>query len=115
MATVTIKSSAGAEAGSVDLDAVTFGAQLNVPLLHQVVTAQLAKRRAGTQSTKTRAEVRGGGRKPHRQKGTGGARQRHVAFSEFKKTYLSVLFDIAAEAPSLAAVSSASRSSAIEA
>ena len=75
MATVTIKSSAGAEAGSVDLDAVTFGAQLNVPLLHQVVTAQLAKRRAGTQSTKTRAEVRGGGRKPHRQKGTGGARQ----------------------------------------
>ena len=75
MATVTVKSAAGKEAGSVDLDNVTFGAQLNVPLLHQVVTAQLAKRRAGTQSTKTRAEVRGGGRKPHRQKGTGGARQ----------------------------------------
>ena len=75
MATLTVKSAAGKEAGSVDLDDVTFGAQLNVPLLHQVVTAQLAKRRAGTQSTKTRAEVRGGGRKPHRQKGTGGARQ----------------------------------------
>jgi large subunit ribosomal protein L4 len=75
MTTVTIKSTAGTDAGSVDLDATTFGAQLNVPLLHQVVTAQLAKRRAGTQSTKTRAEVRGGGRKPHKQKGTGGARQ----------------------------------------
>ena len=52
-----------------------FGIQPNVPVMHQVVTAQLAARRAGTQSTKTRAEVRGGGRKPYRQKGTGNARQ----------------------------------------
>ena len=52
-----------------------FGIQPNVPVMHQVVTAQLAKRRAGTQSTKTRAEVRGGGSKPYRQKGTGNARQ----------------------------------------
>ena len=48
-----------------------FGVQPNVPVMHQVVTAQLATRRAGTQSTKTRAEVRGGGAKPFRQKGTG--------------------------------------------
>ena len=52
-----------------------FGVQPNVPLMHQVVTAQLAARRSGTQSTKTRAEVRGGGRKPFKQKGTGNARQ----------------------------------------
>ena len=52
-----------------------FGIQPNVPLMHQVVTAQLAARRAGTQSTKTRAEVRGGGAKPYSQKGTGNARQ----------------------------------------
>jgi large subunit ribosomal protein L4 len=52
-----------------------FGVQPNVPLMHQVVTAQLANRRAGTQSTKTRSEVRGGGAKPYRQKGTGNARQ----------------------------------------
>ena len=52
-----------------------FGVQPNVPLMHQVVTAQLAARRSGTQSTKTRAEVRGGGKKPFKQKGTGNARQ----------------------------------------
>ena len=62
----------------LDVDASTeeyFGVQPNVPVMHQVVTAQLAKRRAGTQSTKTRSEVRGGGAKPYRQKGTGNARQ----------------------------------------
>src|SRR5690606_22607449 len=58
-----------------DLDDATFGIQPNVPVMHQVVTAQLAARRAGTQSTKTRSEVRGGGSKPYRQKGTGNARQ----------------------------------------
>ena len=73
--TVTVKSAAGAEVGSVELDAATFGIQPNVPVMHQVVTAQLAHRRAGTQSTKTRAEVAGGGKKPYRQKGTGNARQ----------------------------------------
>ena len=52
-----------------------FGIEPNVPVMHQVVTAQLAARRAGTQSTKTRAEVRGGGAKPWKQKGTGRARQ----------------------------------------
>jgi len=75
MATVTVKSSAGTEKGNVELDAKLFGVEPNVPLMHQVVTAQLANRRAGTQSTKTRAEVRGGGAKPWRQKGTGRARQ----------------------------------------
>jgi large subunit ribosomal protein L4 len=59
----------------VDLDAAVFGIQPNVPVMHQVVTAQLAARRAGTQSTKTRAEVRGGGAKPWKQKGTGRSRQ----------------------------------------
>src|SRR5207342_3778481 len=58
-----------------ELDDAVFGVQPNVPLMHQVVTAQLARRRAGTQSTKTRSEVRGGGAKPYRQKGTGNARQ----------------------------------------
>ncbi len=75
MAQITLKSASGADAGSVELDDAVFGVQPNVPLMHQVVTAQLAKRRAGTQSTKTRSEVRGGGAKPYRQKGTGNARQ----------------------------------------
>jgi large subunit ribosomal protein L4 len=57
------------------LDQAVFGVQPNVPVMHQVVTAQLAARRAGTQSTKTRAEVRGGGAKPWKQKGTGRGRQ----------------------------------------
>src|SRR5215207_3683762 len=75
MSTVTVRTATGGESGSVELPADVFGVQPNVPLMHQVVTAQLARRRAGTQSTKTRAEVRGGGAKPYRQKGTGNARQ----------------------------------------
>ena len=75
MASVTVRDPAGAETGTVELDAATFGIEPNVAVLHQVVTAQLAAARAGTQSTKTRAEVRGGGAKPWRQKGTGRARQ----------------------------------------
>ena len=75
MATVKVKTTAGKENGTVELSDTVFGIQPNVPVMHQVVTAQLAHRRAGTQSTKTRAEVSGGGRKPFRQKGTGGARQ----------------------------------------
>lgn len=75
MTTITMKTPAGADAGSLELDANTFGIEPNVPVMHQVVTAQLAARRAGTQSTKTRAEVSGGGRKPWKQKGTGRARQ----------------------------------------
>ena len=62
-------------AGSVELDEKVFGIQPNMPVMHQVVTAQLAARRAGTQSTKTRAEVRGGGAKPWKQKGTGRGRR----------------------------------------
>lgn len=69
------RSSSGELLGRVDLDPSIFGVTVNVPLLHQVITAQLAARRSGTQSTRTRAEVRGGSAKPFRQKGTGNARQ----------------------------------------
>ena len=65
----------GKKAGTADLEESWFGIEPNVPVMHQVVTAQLAARRAGTQTTMTRAEVRGGGAKPWRQKGTGRARQ----------------------------------------
>jgi large subunit ribosomal protein L4 len=75
MAQITLKNAAGKDAGTVELDDHTFGIQPNVPVMHQVVTAQLAARRSGTQSTKTRSEVSGGGAKPFRQKGTGNARQ----------------------------------------
>ncbi len=75
MATVDVLDAKGEKSGSAELDDATFGIQPNVAVMHQVVTAQLAARRAGTQSTKTRAEVRGGGAKPWKQKGTGRARQ----------------------------------------
>ena len=70
-----VRSQQGSVTATVELDPAIFAVKPNVPLLHQVVTAQLAAARAGTQSTKTRAEVRGGGAKPYRQKGTGRARQ----------------------------------------
>jgi large subunit ribosomal protein L4 len=70
-----VKSPAGGAAGSVDVPEDLFGITPNAAVMHQVVTAQLAAARAGTQSTKTRAEVAGGGAKPWRQKGTGRARQ----------------------------------------
>ena len=73
--TVDVRDVTGSSTGSVTLDESLFGIQPNVPVMHQVVTAQLAAARAGTQSTKTRAEVAGGGKKPFRQKGTGRARQ----------------------------------------
>ncbi len=72
--TVTRRSVDGTELGPVDLEPSLFGIEPNLAVLHQVVTAQLAAARSGTQSTKTRAEVRGGGTKPFRQKGTGRAR-----------------------------------------
>lgn len=72
---VTKRNQKGEDLGQIDLDPMIFGHQPNIALLHQVVTAQLAAARAGTQSTKTRAEVSGGGAKPFRQKGTGRARQ----------------------------------------
>jgi large subunit ribosomal protein L4 len=76
MATIDVRSSSGGgKSGSVELPDEVFGVQINVPVMHRVVRAQLAAARAGTHSTKTRAEVRGGGRKPWRQKGTGRARQ----------------------------------------
>ena len=83
MASLTLKNASGKDAGSVDLDDAIFGLEPNVPLMHQVVTAQLAARRAGTQSAKTRAEVRGGGRKPYAQKGTGNARQGSIRAPQF--------------------------------
>jgi large subunit ribosomal protein L4 len=74
MATVTLRSSSGSESGTVELADDIFGIEPNVPVMHQVVVAQLAAKRAGTQSTKTRSEVSGGGAKPFKQKGTGRAR-----------------------------------------
>ena len=74
MPSVDIFTKDGGTAGSIELDEAIFGIQPNVPVMHQVVTAQLAAARSGTQSTLTRAEVRGGGAKPWRQKGTGRAR-----------------------------------------
>ncbi|BAU94913.1 50S ribosomal protein L4 [Corynebacterium suranareeae] len=69
--------------GSVDLPAEIFDREVSVALLHQVVNAQLAAARQGTHSTKTRGEVRGGGRKPFRQKGTGRARQGSIRAPHF--------------------------------
>src|SRR5690349_1107805 len=84
MATVTVKSPSGDDAGSIELAEGLFGITPNVPVMHQVVTAQLAARRAGTQSTKTRAEVAGGGAKPWKQKGTGRARQGSIRSPQWK-------------------------------
>ena len=75
MPSVDVRTAAGASSGTVELDDAIFGVRPHVPVLHQVVTAQLAAARRGTQSTKTRSEVSGGGAKPFRQKGTGRARQ----------------------------------------
>lgn len=75
MAQIALKNASGASAGNVEVADAYFAVQPNVPVMHQVVTAQLAHRRAGTQATKTRSEVSGTGKKPFNQKGTGGARQ----------------------------------------
>jgi large subunit ribosomal protein L4 len=83
MADLTLKTAAGKDSGTIALDDEVFGVQPNVPVMHQVVTAQLAARRSGTQSTKTRADVRGGGRKPYAQKGTGNARQGSIRAPHF--------------------------------
>ena len=83
MPTIDIISPTGAKAGSVDLPDEVFDVQTNIPLIHQVVVAQLAAARQGTHSTKTRGEVRGGGRKPYRQKGTGRARQGSTRAPQF--------------------------------
>ena len=75
MPQTTLYDRTGKSVGSVELADALFAAPVNAAVLHQVVTAQLAGRRTGTHDTKTRGEVRGGGRKPYRQKGTGRARQ----------------------------------------
>src|SRR5712675_3207427 len=74
MPQTTLYDRTGKSVGSVELADVLFAAPVNAAVLHQVVTAQLAGRRTGTHDTKTRGEVRGGGAKPYRQKGTGRAR-----------------------------------------
>ena len=75
MAQTTLYDRTGRDIGSVELSDALFAAPVNEAVLHQVVTAQLAARRTGTHDTRTRGEVRGGGKKPYRQKGTGRARQ----------------------------------------
>ncbi|AKT51281.1 50S ribosomal protein L4 [Arsenicicoccus sp. oral taxon 190] len=83
MTTIDIVDAKGAKAGSVELPAEVFDVQTNIPLIHQVVVAQLAAARQGTHKAKTRAEVRGGGAKPYRQKGTGRARQGSTRAPQF--------------------------------
>jgi large subunit ribosomal protein L4 len=83
MSTVDVLDPAGKKTGSAELPAEIFAVQVNVPLIHQVVVAQLAAARQGTHDTKTRAEVRGGGRKPYKQKGTGRARQGSIRAPQF--------------------------------
>ncbi len=83
MTSVDVVTATGDKAGSVDLPEDLFGQQVNIPLIHQVVVAQLAAARQGTHDTKNRGEVSGGGRKPHRQKGTGRARQGSIRAPQF--------------------------------
>jgi large subunit ribosomal protein L4 len=80
---VNISSPTGATGDSVELPEKIFAAQVNVPLIHQVVVAQRAAARQGTHATKTRGMVRGGGKKPYRQKGTGRARQGSTRAPQF--------------------------------
>jgi large subunit ribosomal protein L4 len=83
VSTVDVRTPTGETAGTVELPAEVFDAHVNVPLIHQVVVAQLAAARQGSHDTKTRGEVRGGGRKPYRQKGTGRARQGSTRAPQF--------------------------------
>jgi len=81
--TLDLRTQDGGTAGTVTLDDAVFGIEPNMAVLHQVVTAQLAARRSGSANTKTRAEVKGGGAKPYRQKGTGRARQGSIRAPQF--------------------------------
>jgi large subunit ribosomal protein L4 len=83
MAAVNVQSPTGDVTGSVELPEALFDVEVNIPLVHQVVVAQLAAARQGTADTKSRGEVRGGGRKPYRQKGTGRARQGSTRAPQF--------------------------------
>ena len=80
---IDVRTPDGKTDGSVELPAELFDVEPNIALMHQVVTAQLAAKRQGTHSTKTRAEVSGGGKKPYRQKGTGRARQGSTRAPQF--------------------------------
>ena len=81
--TLDLRTQDGGTAGTVTLDDAVFGIEPNMAVLHQVVTAQLAAKRSGSANTKTRAEVKGGGAKPYRQKGTGRARQGSIRAPQF--------------------------------
>ena len=83
MSSVDVINAEGNKAGSVDLPAEIFDVQANIPLMHQVVVAQLAAARQGTAKVKTRGEVAGGGKKPYKQKGTGRARQGSIRAPQF--------------------------------
>ncbi|MFE9767730.1 50S ribosomal protein L4 [Streptomyces sp. NPDC005808] len=84
MTTIDIQSPSGDNAGTIELPAEIFDVEkISIPLLHQVVVAQLAAARQGTHKVKRRGEVRGGGRKPYRQKGTGRARQGSTRAPQF--------------------------------
>ncbi|HEU5128043.1 MAG TPA: 50S ribosomal protein L4 [Glycomyces sp.] len=81
---IKVKDAAGKETGkTIELPTSIFDVEPNIPLMHQVVTAQLAAARSGSANTKTRGEVRGGGKKPYRQKGTGRARQGSIRAPQF--------------------------------
>ena len=84
MTSVTVKTPAGSSAGTVELPAEIFDAQVNVGLLHQVVVAQLAAARQGTHQAKRRGEVSGSGKKPFKQKGTGRARQGSIRAPQYR-------------------------------
>ena len=84
MPTIKIYKQDGSSAGTMELDDSVFGVEYNEPLIHQVVVAQRANARQGTKSTLTRTEVRGGGKKPWRQKGTGNARQGSIRAPQWK-------------------------------
>ena len=84
MATVKVYNMEGAEVGTLDLNESIFGVDVNTHVMHLAVVSQLAHKRQGTQSAKTRAEVRGGGIKPWRQKGTGRARQGSIRSPQWK-------------------------------
>ncbi|HEV2887524.1 MAG TPA: 50S ribosomal protein L4 [Jatrophihabitans sp.] len=83
MSSVDVINAEGAKAGSVELPDDIFDVQANIPLMHQVVVAQLAAARQGTAKAKTRGEVAGGGKKPYKQKGTGRARQGSIRAPQF--------------------------------
>jgi large subunit ribosomal protein L4 len=83
MPTIDLRTSDGGTDGTVDLDDAVFSSDVNVPAMHQVVVAQLANARRDTAKTKNRTTVRGGGRKPYRQKGTGNARQGSIRAPQY--------------------------------